>query len=102
MAKRLKLLVTGINGVVGQVLFPALKDRYEVSALSRNGVKGLPPERVFRADIAEIDSLHQAMKGIDVVLNLAAGGGQSSAEGIMKAQKEIYPLRYYGPEAAKE
>lgn len=82
MSKKLKLLVTGLNGVVGQTLFPALNDRYEVSALSRSGVKGLPPERVFKADIGNIDSLYPAMKDIDVVLNLAAGGGQSSAEGM--------------------
>lgn len=82
MSEKLKLLVTGLNGVVGQALFPALNKRYEVSALSRSGVEGLPPERVFKADIANIDSLYSAMKGVDVVLNLAAGGGQSSAEGM--------------------
>lgn len=82
MPKKLKLLVTGLNGVVGQALFPALKDRYRVSALSRRGVKGLPPERVFKADIADIEALSEAMNDVDVVLNLAAGGGQSSADGM--------------------
>lgn len=82
MPNKIKLLVTGLNGVVGQALFPALKDRYEVSALSRSGVKDLPKERVFKADIANIESLFEAMRGVDVVLNLAAGGGQSSAEGM--------------------
>ncbi|WP_018998450.1 NAD-dependent epimerase/dehydratase family protein [Hirschia maritima] len=82
MSRQLKVLVTGLNGVVGQALYPALKDRYEISALSRSGVNGVPPERVFKADIGDIDTLYPAMKGIDVVLNLAAGGGQSSAEGM--------------------
>ena len=82
MPKKLNLLVTGLNGVVGQALFPALDERYVVSALSRSGVDGLPSERVFKADIADIDSLFPAMDGVDVVLNLAAGGGQSSAEGM--------------------
>ncbi len=82
MPKKLKLLVTGLNGVVGRTLRPALEERYEISALSRSGVEGLPPERVFKADIGDIDSLRPAMEGIDVVLNLAAGGGQSSAEGM--------------------
>ncbi len=82
MPKKLKLLVTGLNGVVGQALFPALDERYEVSALSRSGVKGIPPERVFKADVGDIDTLYPAMQGVDVVLNLAAGGGQSSAEGM--------------------
>ena len=82
MSKQLKLLVTGLNGVVGSVLRPALEERYDVSALSRSGISNMPPERVFKADIGNIESLNSAMKGIDVVLNLAAGGGQSSAEGM--------------------
>jgi nucleoside-diphosphate-sugar epimerase len=82
MPGKLKLLVTGLNGVVGRALRPALEERYEISALSRSGVEGLPPERVFKADIADIDSLAPAFKGVDVVLNLAADGGVSSAEGM--------------------
>jgi nucleoside-diphosphate-sugar epimerase len=80
--EKLKLLVTGLNGVVGKALRPALEERYEISALSRSGVDGLPPERVFKADIADMDSLYPAMKGIDVVLNLAADGGLSSDAGM--------------------
>ena len=82
MAEKLKLLVTGLNGVVGQALRPALEDRYILSSLSRNGVDGLPEERVFKANIADIDSLRPAFDGIDVVLNLAADGGMSSEEGM--------------------
>lgn len=70
---------------MGRALRPALEEHYEISALSRSGVKGLPRERVFKADIGDIDSLYPAMEGIDVVLNLAAGGWQSSAEGIYAA-----------------
>lgn len=82
MPEKLKLLVTGLNGVVGRALRPALEERYEISALSRSGVDGLPPERVFRADIADGDSLYPAFEGIDVVLNLAADGGVSSPHGM--------------------
>ncbi len=77
-----KLLVTGLNGVVGRALRPALEERYELSALSRSGVDGLPAERVFKADIQDIDSLRPAFEGIDVVLNLAADGGQGSPNGM--------------------
>ncbi|SVC61695.1 uncharacterized protein METZ01_LOCUS314549, partial [marine metagenome] len=80
--EKLKLLVTGLNGVVGQALWPGLKDRYIVSALSRSGVDGLPDDRVFRADVADIDSLRTAFEGVDVVLNLAADGGLSSEAGM--------------------
>lgn len=82
MPEKLKLLVTGLNGVVGRALRPALEERYEISALSRSGVDGLPSERVFKADIADIDSLAPAFEGVDVVLNLAADGGLGSAEGM--------------------
>jgi nucleoside-diphosphate-sugar epimerase len=82
LAEKLKLLVTGLNGVVGQVLRPALEERYTISALSRSGVDGLPDERVFKANIADIESLRPAFEGIDVVLNLAADGGMSSEEGM--------------------
>ena len=82
MAEKLNLLVTGLNGVVGQVLRPALEERYTISALSRSGVEGLPDERVFKANVADIDSLRPAFEGIDVVLNLAADGGMSSEEGM--------------------
>ncbi len=82
MPEKLKLLVTGLNGVVGRALRPALEDRYELFALSRSGVADLPEDRVFRADIADIDSLNPAFEGIDVVLNLAADGGLSSPDGM--------------------
>ena len=82
MAKKLNLLVTGLNGVVGQALMPALVQRYTVSALSRSGVEGLPSERVFKADIADLESLLRAFEGVDVVLNLAADGGIGSTHGM--------------------
>jgi nucleoside-diphosphate-sugar epimerase len=45
-------------------------------------VDGLPDDRVFRADVADIDSLRTAFEGVDVVLNLAADGGLSSEAGM--------------------
>ena len=82
MAEKLKLLVTGLNGVVGTALRPALEERYTLSALSRSGVAGVPDDRVFKANITDIDSLRPAFEGIDVVLNLAADGGKSSEAGM--------------------
>ena len=64
MAKQLNLLVTGLSGVVGQALKPVLEERYNVSALSRRGVDGLPDERVFKANIADFDSLQPAFEGV--------------------------------------
>ena len=82
MPDKLKLLVTGLNGVVGRVLRPVLEERYEISALSRSGVDDLPEERVFKANVADIDAIRPAFEGIDVVLNLAADGGAGSVDGM--------------------
>ncbi|MCZ6618843.1 MAG: NAD(P)-dependent oxidoreductase [Gammaproteobacteria bacterium] len=82
MTKKLKVLVTGLSGVVGRALRPALEERYEISALSRSGGGDLPPDRVFKANVAEINSLYAAFEGKDVVLNLAAAGGASDPEGM--------------------
>lgn len=82
MSKKIKLLVTGLNGVVGRALRPALEERYDLSALSRSGVEGIPDDHISRADISEIETLRPAFDGIDVVLNLAADGGMSSENGM--------------------
>ena len=42
----------------------------------------MPTDRVFKADIADLDSLRLAFEGVDVVLNLAADGGIGSADGM--------------------
>lgn len=82
LTEKLKLLVTGLSGVVGRALRPALEERYEISALSRSGSGDLPPVRVFKANVADIDSLYPAFEGVDVVLNLAAAGGASDPAGM--------------------
>ena len=82
MAKKMNLRATGLSGVVGQALKPVLEERYNVSALSRSGVDGLPDGQVLKANIAEFDSIRPAFEGVDCVLNLAADGGMSSADGM--------------------
>ena len=80
MARR--VLVTGLNGAVGSAMRPALAERYELSALSRSGVSGLPGERVFRADISDFGAIRPAFEGIDTVVHLAADGGVNSSDGM--------------------
>ncbi|MDA1257563.1 MAG: NAD(P)-dependent oxidoreductase [Chloroflexi bacterium] len=92
MPDKLKVLVTGLNGVVGRAMRPALEERYELSALSRSGVDGLSPERVFKADIADRDALYPAFDGQDVIVNMAASGGQGSSVGMDVPWNEL--LKY--------
>ena len=39
MPNKKSVLVTGLSGAVGQAITGFIKDRYEISSLSRNGVK---------------------------------------------------------------
>jgi len=73
-----RVLVTGLNGAVGCGIRRALEERYELVSLSRSGVDGLPPERNFRADIADMDAIRPAFEGVDAVVHLAADGGVQS------------------------
>ena len=82
MAEKLKVLVTGLSGVVGRAMRPALEERYVVSSLSRNGVDDMPEERNFKGNVADMASLRPAFGGVDVIVNLAASGGRSDPEGM--------------------
>jgi len=81
LAKR-KVLVTGLSGVVGKAMRPALEEHYEISSLSRNGVEDLLPARNFIGNVADIDSLRPAFEGVDTIVNLAASGGQGDPDGM--------------------
>ena len=64
-----KVLVTGASGRVGQVVLGRLGETYELSALNRSPVAGIP---CTQADIADLDGIVPAFEGIDAVL--APGG----------------------------
>lgn len=83
-----RVLVTGLGGAVGAGIRPALEERYEVVALSRGGVEGLPPERNIRADIAVLEEIEAAFEGVDTVVHLAAYGGVNSPRGMWEASWE--------------
>ena len=91
-----KVLVTGLNGVVGTALRPALEKRYVVSSLSRRGVPGLPDERNFHGDIAELAAIRPAFSGADTVVHLAATGGVHSPQGTRTAIDELLPTNIVG------
>ena len=88
MGKKLNVLVTGLNGVVGQALRGTLEKRYNLSALSRSGVSGLPIERNHRADIADFEKLKPAFDNADVVLNLP-----QALVGFLQARRQLLHFR---------
>ena len=103
--RKLNVLVTGPNGIVGRALRCTLQKRYNLSALSRSGVNGLPKERIHRADIADFGAIKPAFHNMDVVLNLA-DGGMSSASGMNKGWDSMLRNNIIGTynflQAAKE
>ena len=64
-----RVLITGMSGLIGGVVRERLEDRYELSALNRRDVPGVP---CHRADIADFDAIQPAFEGVDVVVHLAA------------------------------
>src|SRR2546426_1488503 len=69
------VLVTGMSGLIGGAVRRQLGARYELSALNRRAVDGVP---CHRADIADLAAIEPAFKGVDAVVHLAASVGSSA------------------------
>jgi dihydroflavonol-4-reductase len=71
----LQVLVTGASGFFGKRLIPKLVNSgYKVNTFGRNDLpNSLLPlvNKHYRGNIADINTIHQAMKDIDVVFHLA-------------------------------
>jgi len=63
-----KILVTGASGLIGGLVVRRLGHKYEMSALNRRPVEGIP---CTRADIADLDAIMPAFSGIDMVVHMA-------------------------------
>ena len=66
---RSTVLVTGMSGLIGGALRKHLAGRYELHALNRRPVEGIP---CHRADVADLEAIQPAFKGVDAVVHLAA------------------------------
>ena len=76
-----RVLVTGLSGAVGSAIRPELEKRYEIAALSRSGVNGVPDALNFRGAVQDAAAIAPAFIGVDTVIHLAADGGAHSAGG---------------------
>ena len=68
---RPKVLITGINGKIGQVIVRAHQDAWDIYGIDREG----DDKRVFAADVSDWDQLARAFTKVgkpDVVIHLAA------------------------------
>ena len=69
-----KILVTGMSGLIGTALRRHLGGVHELRALNRRPVPGVP---CHQADIGDLDAIQPAFAGVEVVVHLAAVVGQS-------------------------
>ena len=64
-----KVLITGMSGLIGQVVANRLKSTCDLSALNRRLVEGVT---CHQADISDLEAIRAAFDDIDVGVHLAA------------------------------
>ncbi len=67
--KQKTVLITGMSGLIGEVCREDLAGDYDLSALNRSAVDGVP---CHRADISDLQAIQPAFVGVDTVVHLAA------------------------------
>lgn len=81
----LKVLVTGVYGLIPGAIYETLQaraEKYDVSALARRCASSdrvppgkrlqVPEEKFQLVDLADIDAVEKAMQGVDVVVQMTA------------------------------
>jgi nucleoside-diphosphate-sugar epimerase len=58
----MKILVTGLGGLIGTAVRKQLEGGFELNALNRREVAGI---KTFRADLADFDAVRTACEGFD-------------------------------------
>ena len=65
----MKILVTGMSGLIGGAVRKELEGDYELRALNRSAVDGV---ECVQADISDLNAIRPAFEGVDQVVHLAA------------------------------
>ncbi|MEM7077542.1 MAG: NAD(P)-dependent oxidoreductase [Pseudomonadota bacterium] len=65
----MKILITGMSGLIGTALRAHLQDEHDLTAYNRSALDGV---RCIRGDLQDLTTLRQASEGQDVVIHLAA------------------------------
>jgi nucleoside-diphosphate-sugar epimerase len=71
-----RILVTGLSGLIGGALRPYLESAHTLRALNRRPVAGVD---CHLADLGDLDAIRPAFEGIDTVVHLAAAAGDRQA-----------------------
>ena len=78
----MRVLITGMSGLIGGIMRRALERKYELVALNRRPVNGLSS---YQADIADLAAIRPAFAGVHVVLHLAAlAHAEAPWEGVLQ------------------
>ena len=80
MAKS-RVLVTGMSGLIGRAFRKQVEGRYDLCALNRSAVEGLP---CHQADIADLGAIKPAFAGVETVVHLAAQVGNPAWEAVLR------------------
>lgn len=70
----MKILVTGLSGLIGGALRDSLVEYHELTGFNRSAVADV---RSIRADLGNREALKRAVTGQDVVIHLAAKAGEN-------------------------
>ena len=81
----MKILVTGGTGTVGsQVVQELLRRKADVSVLTRDAKKPLPPgAKAVEGNLLDVESVRRVFNGVDAVFLLNAVSQTESSEGLM-------------------
>lgn len=92
-----KVLITGVNGLVGNVIYRRLlesPEAYDVYGLSRRRVasdrigdiRDVPADKFHQADLADFDAMRRAVQGMDVIVHMAADpSGEHGWESLLNS-----------------
>ena len=69
----MKILVTGLSGLIGTALRDSLGADHELTAFNRSEVSGV---KSVRADLSDTEALKRAVAGQEIVIHLAAKAGE--------------------------
>ena len=81
------ILVTGMSGLIGQLVYNDLKNNpnYQLTALNRSKLKEV---NCIQADINDLSKVTEALHGIDTVVHLAAQLPGASWDSMLKTNLE--------------
>jgi len=70
-----RVLITGVTGLIGNIVLNDLRGDHDVTGLARSPMEGI---RQFRGDISGYESILPAFEGQDAVVHLAANASVST------------------------